>query len=384
MAGMNKPLKRVSAAGKGDNRSVNPQRLKSLLKELIDIYSPNGKEQEISVFLYDYLKEQGLPVIRQPVEDDRENILVIPENNDCSLALLGHVDTITAPDFENYRYRQKRRDKDRIYGLGAADMKGGCAAMIEAYISQWHKGPRPFPAALALVVGEEEDSDGAEKFLGQYRFPYAIVGEPTDLHPCFSHYGYIEANISTRGKRMHASLASSAVNAIEVMLQLLLKIIDYLRANREEVVYNLRDLASSQSGFVVPEYCEAWIDFHLPPHAAIGDVIYELEELFSAESKKKPGTDASLEFTYIHAGYELPEKGELYESLKAIYKSCSLDFEPQSFRSHSDANLLWEAGVRPILLGPGQLEHAHMPDESVSFRQVLTAAEIYSQVIRSL
>lgn len=50
-----------------------------------------------------------------------------------------------------------------------------------------------------------------------------------------------------------------------------------------------------------------------------------------------------------------------------------------AFTSHSDANQLWTAGVKPVILGCGRLEKAHSPDEDVSFEQVLGAAEIYFQ-----
>ena len=43
-----------------------------------------------------------------------------------------------------------------------------------------------------------------------------------------------------------------------------------------------------------------------------------------------------------------------------------------------------EARIRPILLGSGQLEHAHMPEEFVSFPQVLSAAEIYYSLLQPL
>ncbi len=370
--------------GAYDDNTIQPSRLRSLLKNMIDIYSPHGKETEIADFLYHYLKKHGLPVIRQQVEEDRENILVIPAIEEPQLVLLGHVDTVPAPDFDNYKYNVTSHDRDTISGLGSADMKGGCAAMIEAYIQHWHQCPTPPPAALALVVGEEESGDGTSTFLSEYTFPYAIVGEPTNLNPCFSHYGYIEANISTRGKGIHASLAPAGVNAIEVMMHQLLKIMEYLKNHRPEVIYNIRNLSSSHKGFVVPEYCEVWIDFHVPPHSAIGDIIYELEELFVNEGQAKTDFNATIHFTYIHSGYELPEKGKFYDTLHTIYQKDNLPFEPSSFRSHSDANLLWAAGVRPILIGPGQLEVSHMPDEFVSFRQVLQATHIYSRILQSL
>ena len=38
-----------------------------------------------------------------------------------------------------------------------------------------------------------------------------------------------------------------------------------------------------------------------------------------------------------------------------------MPWEPQAFRSHSDANLLWEAGMKPVLLGPGEPVKAMLP-----------------------
>jgi acetylornithine deacetylase len=48
-----------------------------------------------------------------------------------------------------------------------------------------------------------------------------------------------------------------------------------------------------------------------------------------------------------------------------------------AFRSHSDGNLFYEKGSRPLLLGPGSLETAHTWDEQVSLEEVDLAAAIY-------
>jgi len=103
---------------KRNSSGIKPTRLKSLLKKLINIYSPYGKEEEIGTFLYNYLKEHGLPVLRQPVQGERVNLLVIPENTESLLVLVGHIDTIPAPDLEDYKYRAKGKHRDRIFGLG--------------------------------------------------------------------------------------------------------------------------------------------------------------------------------------------------------------------------------------------------------------------------
>ena len=58
---------------------VQPERLKNLLKALVDIYSPSGKEEEIVEYVGDYLKNNGLDVIRQKVDENRFNLVVLPK-----------------------------------------------------------------------------------------------------------------------------------------------------------------------------------------------------------------------------------------------------------------------------------------------------------------
>jgi acetylornithine deacetylase len=353
---------------------IRVERLKKLLQRLVDIYSPSGKEEEILAYLKGYLKRHQLQVVAQPVDESRFNLVAAPINTDIQLAFIGHLDTASAFDLENYGYIE---EGDTIRGLGTADMKGGCAAMIEAFLALNELGRHQTPVALCLVVGEEESGDGAEKLMRNYHFPWAIIGEPTDLVPCLQSFGYLEIQIITRGKRRHASLANAGKNAIETMLNKMLRVSRYIGQTHPEIVYNIRDLFSSPAGFAVPEQCEAWMDIHLPPTAPIGEIVTELEEVVT----EKPSKDAAAEVLFrsvtIDAGYDLPEKGPTVEAIKAVYAALDRPWQTQAFRSHSDANQIWAAGTKPILLGPGRLEKAHTSDETVSFQQVSLAAEIY-------
>ena len=353
---------------------IDTQRLRQNLHKLIDIYSPSGKEEEIVEYLHGYLECRGLPVLRQPVDDKRHNLLLVPPDADVQLALVGHLDTVAAYDLDEYEYRE---GEGLITGLGASDMKGGCAAMIEAFVCHYEQASSGISTALALVVGEEEDGDGAERLAEGFHFPWVIIGEPTSLYPCLSQYSYLEINLGVAGKRMHASLANKAQNPIEAMLHLIQRISDYLINKRPESVYNIRDFFSSQASFSVPDRCNAWIDVHLPPEAPMGEIIIELEDIIVQEQQSHRELNVSLKFDTVDAGYALPEKGAVIESLKGVYEKHFLPWTPQPFRSHSDANHLWAAGMKPILLGCGNLDKAHAPDESVPFDQVSLAAEIY-------
>jgi len=226
------------------------------------------------------------------------------------------------------------------------------------------------------VVGEEETGDGAQRLVREYGFSTAIVGEPTDLKPCMSHYGYLETQLITKGRRVHASLAQGP-NAATAMLHLLLEFIQHLDQKLGDAVYNLRDLTSSRSGFAAPDYCEAWIDLHLPALSDMGRLTFELEELHAAYARAHPESESSIHFSTIHSGYELPRRGPMLELLKKVYRRHKMPFQTGSFPSHSDANILWAAGIKPILLGPGRLEKAHTAEESVHLPQVFQAAQLY-------
>ena len=359
---------------------VQPERLRKLTESLVNIYSPSGKEEEAIGFLHDYLRSAGIPCTLQDVEQDRKNLLVIPEGETPGICFNGHVDTVAASDYENYQIYEENGE---LFGLGTSDMKGGCAAMVEAFHAFWEENGTLPPAVLSLVVGEEETGDGTSALLEEHQFSWAIVGEPTNLIPCFQHYGYIEANMVTRGQRMHASMATQEVNAVHAMLSSLLRLTDYLGSEKPDIIFNIRDVFSTRSGFVVPDYCESWLDLHIPPHYPAGNIIYDVEEVIRTLFPQADVEDV-LTFTTFRSGYSLPEKGPIAEMLQQVFKKCGLPWQTSRFPSDSDAIIFWENGVRPVILGPGTLEKAHREDESVPSGQLEQAAQIYSSILASL
>jgi len=360
---------------------IQPTRLRKLLGDLIDIYSPSGKEEQIVRFTERYLKHHGLEVTRQEVDGNRFNVIVWPENeHDIEVCLVGHLDTIAAYDLEDYGFHE---EDDTLYGLGSTDMKAGCAAMMEAF-AVLAEGGEPFPPiGLALVVGEEEESDGAKALVREYSFPWAIIGEPTNLKPCLGHYGYMEVQLRTKGKRVHSSIPELGHNAIESMLRLLLLVIEYAGLS-PKLFCNVRQLTSYPAGFVVPDACESWLDLHLHPESRIDVLRVDLERLVDSANRSTPGLDAQIRFEDTYSGYRVSKRSPQVKALREIYEAMGMTWEPQDFRSHSDGSVLWTAGVNPVILGPGHLEEAHTPEESVSFDQVVEAARLYLAFARSL
>jgi len=237
-------------------RAINPDRLRRTFLDMLDIYSPSGKEEDIQIYLEELLTRAGFSVERQEVDEDRYNLRVTMGPGEPRLYLVGHVDTVPAWDLDESGPQQ---EDGIIRGLGSADMKGGCAAMVEAWLALaevLEPAARP-SVGLLLVVGEEENGDGSATFLQSCRPPWVVIGEPTSLAAGFAHYGYLEAGFVTRGLRSHSSLPELGHNAVESMLRVLLMLGNdplFDRA-KTEIVYSIREMRSSRAGFVVPDRC---------------------------------------------------------------------------------------------------------------------------------
>ncbi len=360
-------------------RAINPERLRKTFLDLLDIYSPSGKEEDIQIYLEELLNRAGFSVERQEVDVDRYNLRVTMGPEEARLYMVGHVDTVPAWDLDTFGPRQ---EGDVIRGLGSADMKGGCAAMVEAWLAMAEAlKPEERPSVgLLLVVGEEENGDGSATFLESCRPPWVIIGEPTSLAAGFAHYGYLEAGFVTRGLRSHSSLPELGHNAVESMLRVLLLLGNdpiFDRA-RTEIVYSIREMRSSRAGFVVPDRCETWIDLHLPPDRDPTSLQNSIRGIVSGFGNVIPGLDLDVTFNFASAGYNLGVDNRLAQILQEVYPGLGLSLQMDAFRSHSDGNLFYAAGVKPVILGPGSLETAHTPDERVDFGEVSSAARIYA------
>lgn len=365
----------------GPGIGIAPERLLSLFRRMVDIYSPSGKEEELADMLCEALARTGLDVRRLPVDESRFNLLISSGRAQPDLLFLGHIDTVPAFDIEEYGAVVKN---GTLSGLGAADMKSGCAAMIEAFVAAAEADRLPDDVALALVVGEEETGDGTAALLRTHRFREALVAEPTDLQPCLQHYGYVEMLVRAFGYRQHAAVSGRDTNAVRAMLRLLLALEDRIERDDPETVLNIRDLHSSESGFAVPDRCAASVDLHIPPDREAQPYAEAMAAFVERELNRSGASRYEIDFPTLANGYRVDPDAPLTRHLRQILEARDQRWMPASFQSHSDANLLRDTGCRPIILGPGQLAKAHTRDESVETAQVIAAAEIYAGLLIGL
>jgi acetylornithine deacetylase len=367
---------------------LDKTRLQQNLVKLVNEYSPSYAETDAVEALADILKSHGIVPLLQPVgsgsdknEDDRHNLIIRMGQAPYSLLLIGHIDTI---DLWHEGSHRARIVDDRLYGLGAADMKGGCAAMLEAVLAL-HESRLPLKHGLCVgfVVGEEQYGDGSKALRETIQAPLVILGEPTGLSPCLSHYSYLEIRLNGKGLRAHAALPEIGANAIHAVLSWLLKILDESQAlsYSDYLSINPREIQGGEPSFVVPDSCEAHIDIHLPPDVGMTDIINIIEKTRSAVLASHREIKLDFEQVFWADGYSIDEKDQRLIRLRDAFSKVELAWEPDVFRSHSDACLFKPPESVPVVCGPGDLSVAHRREEFVQIPEIEGAARLYAAVI---
>lgn len=364
--------------------ALNPARTERILTDLVNLYSPSESEYAAVDYCARFLRSHGAQVTLQPVDArGRHNVIAQTSEAPIGLLFLGHLDTVLKWFQGDYRARCER---GYFLGLGSADMKSGCAAMMEAFLSLC-----ALPVSsqrsigLALVVGEEQDGDGIEALVQVVRPELAVIGEPTSMRLCPSHFGYLEVLLTAQGRRAHSALPELGDNAIDGLLHVLHGLRTPLQHeapewNRPALVCNLRELRGGGNAFVVPEYGEAILDIHLPPNISAARVAAELQQRLAGMVMSGTGLTCTLSVKIAFDGYALGESDPFLGQVERVGEQLGMALEPKPFRSHSDANCLYLAGCRPVVIGPGDLETAHTVHERVPMDELHRATRLYTGI----
>jgi acetylornithine deacetylase len=202
------------------------------------------------------------------------------------VVLNGHLDTVGVAGMAEPFV--PRVDGDRLFGRGAADMKGGVAAVVAAAERLVASGSRTRPV-LALVADEEDANLGSEAVIEALpglgvRPDACLVAEPTDLALCRSLRGFAVVRVRFAGRAVHSSQAELGVNAV-THLGRLLHAVDHrapaVRAAGGDLMVTW--VRGGESAFVVPDRAECLVELRTPPDRPSADALAEVRELLDPD-----------------------------------------------------------------------------------------------------
>jgi succinyl-diaminopimelate desuccinylase len=353
--------------------------------------NPPGNEERMTALLARCLEREGLTVEVQPLSTGRANLLArfSGTGGGPSLVLSGHTDTVPPGEMPwNHAPWAAEREGDRLYGLGAADMKSGLAAMAMALLLLRRAGtPLRGDLLLAASAGEEVDCLGARAFVqaGAIRGAGAIVvGEPTGGEVAIAHKGALWLRLVTRGRTAHGSMPNEGVNALLRMHD----VVAHLRSlrlppDRHPLLglgtMSINTIHAGQSTNVVPDRCELGIDIRTVSahgHEAIERAIRTAVAEFSFPVEVEVLTGQPPVETD-------PASPIVRQALELVAVQGSGPREAVGFAYFTDASVYQEALRVPVIIyGPGEAPLCHQPDEWVSIAKYLKAIRFYTALAR--
>jgi succinyl-diaminopimelate desuccinylase len=321
--------------------------------DLVDIPSESRNEAE----LYGYVRSV-VPLER--AFDDGESLLFAHRSGKPLVLFAGHTDTV--PSQGNL---PGRIEDGAVVGLGASDMKGGLAVMIELarlaaeteldydvaflFFPREELGPDVNP--LPGVFEQAPLVDDAE---------LVVVLEPTDNTLQLGCVGNLSARVIYEGRSAHSARPWLGVNAIKLALEGLRPVLDSEPRDVEiegllfREVVSVTELHAGVAANVVPGRAEATINYRYAPDRSAASAADHIRELL-------PG----VEILNNAAGAHVPARARLVERLQAVG-----GFELQPKQAWTNVADFAARGLDAVNLGPGGTRYAHAVDERVEVAEL--------------
>ncbi|RRH73193.1 M20 family metallopeptidase [Falsigemmobacter faecalis] len=351
-----------------------------------------GSEQAFAEQLAGLLPAKAADIRVHPAGDGRANLIATCHGATPGphIVFCGHIDTVPlgAKPWSCDPFGAEVR-AGRLCGRGAADMKGGNAAMLAAFLDLADQREFPGRLSYALTFGEETGSEGAALMVKDGslpRFDVMIIGEPTNNRIVRRHKGALWLRVSARGRTGHGSMPQMGINAIDLLTNLSAVLRDALAGlgsdpQLDRTTLCLTRLEGGVQTNVIPDFAIAEFDIRTLPGQDIERVLGIARDLARDLCTQQPGAGISFEVIASLPALDTPEDDL---SLRAVAEACAALGLPEVAAGgasyFTDASLLQNLGGSVVIIGPGEPSEAHQTDESLSVEALETAVSLYREI----
>jgi succinyl-diaminopimelate desuccinylase len=373
----------------------------ALTAALVQCPSVTPLEAGALSLLADLLQSAGFSIER-PVFSDKDtpdisNLFAIIGTGQPCLVFAGHTDVVPPGDesaWSEPAFSGAIRN-GKIFGRGAADMKGGVAASVSAVLRHLHAHGIPKNGSIAfLLTGDEEGPaiNGTVKLLAWaqtqgHRFDHCILGEPTNPDRLgdmmkIGRRGSLTGHLTVHGKQGHAAYPHLADNPIPAMARLISALkAQMLDQGTEQFDPSNLEVTSVDTGNtasnVIPANVRATFNIRFNALWTPQSLAAEIE---ARVIKAAQGAKISLRFDPTNAVAFLAKPGPFIETVsKAIEAETSRQPKHSTTGGTSDARFIKDycEVVEFGLVG----KTMHQIDEHVDVADIETLTRIYARVI---
>jgi len=322
--------------------------------DLVNIPSESGREMEMYSYITSVVPlDQGY--------SDGESVIFAQRGGKPLVLLAGHTDTVPAQG-----NLPGTIENGSVVGLGASDMKGGLAVMIE--LARWAAG-RELAYDLALLFFPREelgpDVNPLPGIFGHTGLvdeaELVICLEPTDNTLQLGCLGNLVARVVFEGKSAHSARPWLGVNAIRVAFDGLRQVLEAEPRDVEidglvfREVISVTELHAGIASNVIPARAEAIVNFRYAPDRSPESAENRVREILG------PGVEILANSPPAHVALQSP----LVDRLRAV---GGLEVQPkQAWTNVAD---FAARGLDAVNLGPGATRYAHAVDERVEIAEL--------------
>jgi acetylornithine deacetylase len=339
-------------------------------------------------FVEDYLAQHGVASQLVPTPDGSKASLYATVGPAAvpGIALSGHTDVVPVEgqSWTSDPFVLAERD-GRLYGRGAADMKGFLACVLAA-VPDLLQRRLTVPVHLVFSYDEEIGCLGVRPLIAELggrlvRPRLVIVGEPTSMSVVDAHKGPVRWQVIVKGRAAHSSMAPLGVNAISVAGRLiaeLARIEDELKAaprdERFDPPYATLQVTRIEGGTatnIVPVACRFDFDIRALPGVDIAAIDRRLRTFAEKEcvpAMRRVAPEAGVDIAITN---EVPPfaAGESSEAV-ALALHLAGQNETHAVSYATEAGLFQAAGSPAVVIGPGDIAQAHAADEWIAKDQL--------------
>jgi len=345
----------------------------------VSCVNPDIDQSNLDVIdlLANWLEPLGFKVEILPVATGKANLIATLGSGDSGLLLAGHTDTVPYDEHRwDYDPFKLTENEQRLYGLGTSDMKAFIALSIQAAMS-FDPATLSKPLTILATSDEETTMAGAKALLHQTKpkARYAIIGEPTNMHPIRMHKGILMESINITGLAGHSSNPALGHNALEAMHQVMQELLIW----REELqqryrnplfdipvpTLNLGHIHGGDNPNRICGQCELHIDIRPLPGMSREELRHELNQRLQ---QALPSQHFNLQTTSLFDGIEAMETAANSAIVKAAEKLCGETAGSVAFGT--EAPYLNKMGIETLVMGPGGIAQAHQPNEYLEMKSI--------------
>jgi acetylornithine deacetylase len=313
---------------------------------------------------------------------------------DGGYVLSGHSDVVPVDgqEWSSNPFTSEIRD-GRLYGRGAADMKGFIAVAL-SLAPEFAKAELRRPLHFALSFDEEVGCIGVRRLLEDLktagiRPALAIIGEPTEMRVVGAHKAGAVIETLVRGREGHSSAPARGANAVMMageFVAALSALGNALMTERDEFFeppYTTIQANMISGGTAVNVLARdarvMWEYRALPDHDT--DAIVERAKAAAAEilpryRENAPEADFTTRIKAAYPGLKRDPNSPALHLASAL--SGSNDVHAVSYGT--EAGLFQAAGIPAVICGPGSIAQAHRADEYIALDQLDACAAFLRRV----